>query len=354
MRGGGSNIIREEQKSRNLKNIFAKVAYAFNNLSYKFHISTNYLFGISFPYISYSNGRNYQILVYHRVNDESDLFSLAIPKSVFEDQMNFLSQNYNVMSLEEILLTDSNTRLPKNTIAITFDDGYMDNYTHAFPILKKLKLPATIFLSTGYIGHDDGIWHDRVFNVFRQTKVSSFVFEGLKYSMTNLEEKLMAQESILNYLKYLTPQKRLDYIQRLEEQLCVVKNVSLKNKMLTWDVIKEMNNHGISFGAHTVTHTILTALPLNDIKREVSQSKEAIEDILRIPVRLFAYPNGKREDYNNKIKEIIKNEGFKGAVTTIFGTNRDSQDAFELKRVIPWDFNLHSFALRLSWYKLVI
>lgn len=356
---GGPNILAGRPKKLDFINIFAKVLFktslipALNNFLNGFHIYRNNLLGIPFPYISYSKVRNYQILIYHRVNDENDPFFPAIPVSVFRKQMFYLSQNYHVMSLEEILLTGTHTRLPKNTIAITFDDGYMDNYTYAFPILKEFKLPATIFLSTGYIGVDEAIWHDRVFNAWRQTRVSSFVFEGFKYSMNTLEEKLKVQDAILDYLKRLRPGNRLKNIQRLEEQLHISKDEKPQNIMLKWPMIKEMYNHGISFGAHTVTHTILTALPIDSVRKEVYQSKEAIEDILKVPICLFAYPNGKGEDFNSEVKEIIKDAGFLGAVTTIFGTNRGFQDEFELKRIITWDFCLPSFALKLNWYKLV-
>jgi peptidoglycan/xylan/chitin deacetylase (PgdA/CDA1 family) len=112
-----------------------------------------------------------------------------------------------------------------------------------------------------------------------------------------------------------------------------------------------MHRNGISFGSHTLKHPVLTTIPIEEAKREICISKQVIEDALGSPATTFAYPVGRREDFNHSVKAIVKDAGYVCAVTTIFGANDSGQDLFELKRGIPWEVDLPSFATKLSWYK---
>src|SRR6185436_9993566 len=96
--------------------------------------------------------RRFQILGYHKVSPEAHPFFPPVPPEIFEQQMKFLSSCYTVMSLQDLVARPLRGEIPQRAVAITFDDGYQDNYDYAFPILKKYKFPATIFVSTGAIG----------------------------------------------------------------------------------------------------------------------------------------------------------------------------------------------------------
>ena len=111
------------------------------------------------------------ILVYHRVNDERDAFFGGLPVAVFTSQMEFVARHFTVRPLEAALEALRRGETDDNIVAVTFDDGYMDNFTHALPVLLRLGIPATFFLTTDAIGTGRVVWHDRVFAAFRETKV---------------------------------------------------------------------------------------------------------------------------------------------------------------------------------------
>src|SRR5215471_8104408 len=115
----------------------------------------------------------FPILTYHRVNDEGDPFFPSMPSSVFAQHMAYLSRSYRVLTVEELVERMQRKSVPRNAIAITFDDGYRDNLTHAAPILARHGLAATIFLTTGFIGNAEVPWFDRIAIAFKCTKAES-------------------------------------------------------------------------------------------------------------------------------------------------------------------------------------
>ena len=111
------------------------------------------------------------------------------------------------------------------------------------------------------------------------------------------------------------------------------------------------SEHNITFGSHTVTHPILSRISTERIKTEIQRSKETIEKYLNVPVRTFAYPVGRNQDFNEEVKTLLQEAGYICAVTTIPGANESGQDPFELRRLTPWEDYLPAFAAKLNWYK---
>ena len=116
--------------------------------------------------------KRFQILGYHKVSADTHPFFEPVHPDLFEQQMQFLKACYRVMSLQELVSRAARGEVPERAVAITFDDGYCDNYDYAFPILKKYQFPAMIFVATGAIGTGHPIWHDRIFDAFRFATVS--------------------------------------------------------------------------------------------------------------------------------------------------------------------------------------
>jgi peptidoglycan/xylan/chitin deacetylase (PgdA/CDA1 family) len=311
---------------------------------------------LAFPYLKKARFRDVQILVYHRVNDERDPFFPGTPVKAFLEQMEYLSRYYTVLSLADAVVKKGNNDIPDNALVVTFDDGYRDNYTHAFPVLKRLGIPATIFLSTDAIGTGKVLWHDKVFSAFRHTRVPFLETWGgngsISYPLGTIAEKLVAQSNVLGLIRSVDESERSRLIDHLQTRLKVADRKESPDLMLTWDQVREMCRHGISFGSHTVTHPILSTLPIDRIRTEIYESKRTIEEALGTPVTDFAYPNGKRRDFNETIKALLKQAGYRCGLTTEFGANGQGQDLFELRRATPWDEEIWSFGLRLSCYKL--
>jgi peptidoglycan/xylan/chitin deacetylase (PgdA/CDA1 family) len=122
--------------------------------------------------------------------------------------------------------------------------------------------------------------------------------------------------------------------------------------MLTWADVAALAGGGIAFGAHTVTHPVLSTLSAAEARDEIVRSKEAIERCLGRPVRLFAYPNGGPEDFDAATKRILRDAGFDGATTTMWGANDGTTDPFELRRVRYWGSDPVRGLARLVWYRV--
>jgi len=311
---------------------------------------------LEFPFIKARREASAQILAYHRVNDERDPFFPATPVEFFKQQMEYVADKYTVCTLDEVVQMLPTGDLPDNAIVITLDDGYKDNYVYAFPILKRLKLPAIIFLATDPIDSRRCLWHDRVFSAFRETRVpvlENFCFNGRDYLLQTLAQKCTALNSVLKFLWSLEDDAKTQEIDRLRDKLGLVEEPDGDSLMLNWTEIREMVVHSIAFGSHTMTHPILSKISCERAKREIEESKKIIEANINSCVRHFAYPVGRREDLSVPAKRMLRDAGYECAVTSIFGSNSSEQDCFELRRATPWDQDIDSFALRLSYFKFL-
>ena len=210
------------------------------------------------------------IICYHCVKDEGNPNLRPAKIADFEKQMQYLSKVYNPISLDKMAQhIQDGTSLPSKAIAITFDDGYRDNYENAYPILRKYNIPATFFLTTGFIGTGQIPRWDK---------------------------------------EYYTDDKTL---------------------MLSWQQVREMSGNGITFGSHTLTHPFLTRISRKQAQKEIRLSKEIIEQKTGMPITTFSYPSG---NFDSDIKQIVKEAGYSAAVSTIPGYNSTHDDVHALKR----------------------
>jgi peptidoglycan/xylan/chitin deacetylase (PgdA/CDA1 family) len=310
--------------------------------------------GWVFPYVQKRRSRNLQILVYHRVNDEYDPFFPATPIKVFTRQMDYVASNCNVLSLEDAVLRLRHRDLPANAIVVTFDDGYRDNFLNAMPVLERFGVPATIFLAAAAVESKGVLWHDRIFSAFRESEVSrldGFGGDTSAYHLTTLDEKLFALQDALRFLRSIDDTERMYWVKRLENELRVQDRMERPDLMLRWEDIEVMRGKGMSFGSHSVSHPILSRLPEDCARMEICESKRTLEKRLGAPVTAFAYPSGRKSDFDGRTKEMVKEAGYDCAVTMIFGVNETDQDPYELRRGNPWEGDLARFAIKLNWYK---
>lgn len=296
----------------------------------------------------------FQVLLYHRVGDSGDPFLPALPAEVFEGQMRHLARHYRVLDLESATVAAQQRSLPPNAVVVTFDDGYRDVFTDAFPILRRHGLPAMVFLTTGAIGSGEILWHDRVFRAFSLTRVPELRFgpEGRSHVLRGAGDRSRVRDEILGYLKSLDEQPRSEQIGLLLEELEVEDVPRAPGLMLDWDEVREMERNGITFGSHTVSHPILSRVPEERVRRELEDSKTALERELERPARSFAYPNGQAADFNPTVTRLLAETGYRFAVTTIPGVNRIARGAepetlLTLRRDVPWENEPARFAARM-------
>ena len=305
----------------------------------------------TFPFIVNRRKASFQILCYHRVNDDQHPFFCGIPVKTFLGQMEQLRKFCSVLPLEDLVQRMRHRDVPDRAVAITFDDGYKDNFTNAFPILKDLNLPATIFLTTGSIESGEWLWHDKVFEAFHYTNAQMLNVKGRSYPLTSKKERSVALDLTLKRLRELHPKERDRSIENLLEELDPDHQSFSGQDKLAWNEVRTMSENKITFGAHTVSHPILSRLSLEEAGQEIMDSKNIIENHVNGNVRLFAYPNGSRNDFNQSIKDFLIENEFQCAVTTIWGTNDQETDLFELRRMNVENIDPSVLVARLGYFK---
>lgn len=312
----------------------------------------NHLIGKSLhkvlPYLlGTSNKQHLSILIYHRVLEKTDFMNPSIPTvSEFEWQMELISKYFNPLSLATALELMGKKELPKNAVCVTFDDGYADNEENALPILKKWKVPATVFVSTGFI-NGGCMWNDSIIESIRRIDEGINLDSiGLGYYKTETEEqKREAASDIISRIKHIQPSERSD-ISSFVKSLSPSKLPT--DLMLNNDSLIRMEQSGVDIGGHTVNHPILAKLSNAEALQEIEEGKETLESIINKKIKYFAYPNGKlNKDYRIEQSVMVKNIGFEAAVTTEWGVSSSKSDEFQLARFTPWDSTPEKFMLRL-------
>jgi peptidoglycan/xylan/chitin deacetylase (PgdA/CDA1 family)/CelD/BcsL family acetyltransferase involved in cellulose biosynthesis len=295
-----------------------------------------------------------QVFLYHRVNDDGDPYLPSLPVQEFRRQMQYIAKNFNVVTLDDIAAGRTGNVRSKYSVAITFDDGYRDNFTSAFPILKELGIPATIYLATGYIGTGRIPWYDEICLAFKLSVRSRLQLDRTDAPSGPMEsqaQRLALLDRALDWLRSLEDEERRRAIPGLLNALGAPAALMLPNYMLGWDEIKQMKAHNIEFGAHTVSHPVLSRTSGRQLQEEISVSKKTIEQKLKAEVRHFAYPFGRPEHCGGEARRWIEQCGFKTAITTEYGFNSPGDDLFALKRFTPWGHDQASFILQLDWYR---
>lgn len=283
------------------------------------------------------NGIN--ILSYHKINnDDFDPMAMNINVENFERQISYIKKHHNPVSLEQaVILLKERRKIPEDTIVITFDDGYKDNYTNALPILKKYKIPATIFLSVDAINKKKLLWFETIVTAFMRTTKKSVDLTGFqlkKYILNSRFERVKAAREIVLNTKSRNIKERDEIVRLILEQLEVnPEYIELNGQMLNWEDINLMKESDVSFGNHGLTHSILTKLSEEELESEIAESGRIIREKTGKEIPFFSYPNGGIEDFNENIEFLLKKHNYAAACTLISGSNRDTSNLLTLKRL---------------------
>ncbi len=299
-----------------------------------------------------ARGRPYNVFAYHRVMEPSGLF-FGIRPSEFEAQCRFLAHHYRVLPFEDLVARAQAGEPVADAIAITFDDGYRDNYDVALPILEKYGLPATIFVVTEPVTTREPLWHDRVTYVFQATmreRVALRVGDvDLDLRVNGRESRLRAMDQTHRALKKLPEGDKWLAVEDVRRAAGVHDYSDVAGLMMTWDQVRDAARRGFAIGAHTVTHPILTRIPIEQARREIDDGKAAIEAEIGADVTAFAYPNGGAEDFSPAIREHLVATGFRCAGSRGLEPNRPQGDPYDVRRWTPHPFSVARMALKLAW-----
>ena len=243
---------------------------------YRRILYTSYKIGKKIGYIDRKNSSdNYvSIITFHRVNDY-DSSSLTLPRKIFDELMEEISKNYKPISLQDLIKKIRDGKeLDKKTVVITFDDGYKDNILCAAPILLKYNIPATFFITSGYINTE------KVFPWDRQSNV--------------------------------------------------------KHPSMTWNEVRELVSMGFDIGAHTINHANLGMVSLDIARTEIMGCKEQIENEINKEVNTFAYPFGGRDNVKDDVIELIRKAGFDCCCSAFGGKVTMDSDLYNLYRIATY------------------
>jgi peptidoglycan/xylan/chitin deacetylase (PgdA/CDA1 family) len=301
------------------------------------------------------------ILTYHRFgsSQEGGHDLGKTPAAVFAEHLEYLRNRYAIVSLAELAESinhqgrqgrqgrqERRGRKASRLASITIDDGYRDAYEIAYPILRRSRTPATLFVPTNFIDRRVWIWTDKARFLTRQAVPQQITLDlcgsSLKIRLDGDDSRREASERINAALKQLPNETKETAIERLARDLGVRIPEQPPDEFgpVTWAEAREMQASGIEIGSHTLTHPILTNTGDEQLKRELRDSKSRLESILKRRVEQFCYPNG---DHDQRVSREVARAGYRIAVTCVNGLNNRGADLLTLRRV-PAEQDLSRFA----------
>lgn len=272
------------------------------------------------------------------------------PANVFETQMKYLKDNFSVISLRKALEMshDSNDKLGARVV-LTFDDGLRNNYSIAYPILSRYRLPATFFVCPGLIESQKWQWpYDVKQRLLSCNKNDLAIFcnnYGIGDRVVVNDNGEVDVRKIVSYMKTVKTDVRKKMEIFIWSMTQNFKPTALQNKMfstMNWDELRSLSPDLITIGSHTVNHPILTNLPFEEMLFEIQESRHWLERRLNRPIEYFCYPNG---DYDEPTSKVVA-ENYKAAVTTKEGFFNKEDDVYQIHR-IPAPDRLPLFAWRM-------
>jgi peptidoglycan/xylan/chitin deacetylase (PgdA/CDA1 family) len=310
------------------------------------------------------DNRSLTVLTYHRICDDTGDFKyhhgvVSGTQDQFSSQMSYLAKHSNVISIRDVLDVCTGKLQPKShSIMITFDDGYLDNYTSALPILLANGLTAAFFITTGFVEQSLSPWYDDLAYAINSMQASEIVVPGIgELSLTSSGKRTQAVTSIISFLKSnpgIDPNRFVDALRADGDTA----NDTRARLFMNWDEITDLANQGMYVAPHTVTHQNLTALDDRLVREEIGTATEAISMRVGYRPEAFAYPYGTRDSYNDSTKRILHDQGMRLAFTTTFGLNQLNRDAdlLGLKRcnvdsrigLVKFTFLLNRYVVRLG------
>jgi peptidoglycan/xylan/chitin deacetylase (PgdA/CDA1 family) len=283
------------------------------------------------------------ILYYHRVSDE-DVDSAGVRSDItvsvrsFERQIECLLEHFEVVPLEDLAARIRSGQSTRGQIAVTFDDGYVDNYTYAYPILKKHQVPATIFIPTGHVGSRLRFWWDTMAALvtamqqrpFNEADLPNDVFTPqLRTLLARVAARNAPLTALTNHLKGEGPERTRLVIDFLGRQVGSDMRLAPERLFLTWDEMREMSTNGVSFGSHTHTHPPLPGLTDSDLDHEIQESRAQLTANLGVPPAALSYPDGY---FDERVVRAVRRAGYEYAVQTRRFLAERGMDIYSLPR----------------------
>ena len=297
------------------------------------------------------DGSRSAILCYHRVGTEGVPLFSKLPPEVFEAQMCFLRRHYRVVSLEQLSSELRDPTMRGQSVAVTFDDGYADTYHHAFPILRRYQIPATVFVIVGSVESGEVAWYDKTFLALKEFPGATLEIECdqiRRFTLDSPVARLHTAMQINNWLRTVSDRRRREFCAGFERRFALPK-AALAGRMLNWAQVREMQKAGIAFGSHTMNHPAVSQLDGAEAEEELRLSRHLLEERLGRPAPDFAFPFGKPADCGPYASSQLAAYGYRTAVTMTYGLNTPGANPYALRRISLEDArSLPVFAFNLN------
>lgn len=279
------------------------------------------------------------ILRYHAIcGPEGDAYAdpaICISPAAFEQHVRYLAANYAVLPLHVIVTRlREGAPLPRNCVAITFDDGYADNL-EAARTLNRHGLSGTFYITAGCMAGGDPFWPTEIRGLIRAVPGAAIRLATLRGAIEIPLRNDDERQSAIKTVSRLFKTNPISVRERLRDQLrAAAGSPHLGCHMLTWDEIAEMRRLGMTIGAHTLTHPNLPSAGLADAAVEIGGSKKRLEEALGAPVTMFSYPNGGAERYcTSEVQQLVRRAGYAAATTSRNGFAGPESDPYALERI---------------------
>jgi peptidoglycan/xylan/chitin deacetylase (PgdA/CDA1 family) len=283
------------------------------------------------------------VINYHRVGDadstpyDSGVFSATADE--FKAQMEYVAENLRPVTLPEALLflEREEERNGRCRVLITFDDGYIDNFQIAFPILRRLGMQGVFFLPTSFIGTREVPWWDRVSYIVKSARNLRFELRrpnAIKFDLRASGAREVARQ-IVNLLR-LSPPGDLERAVGELERVCdgASPDTSIDRCFMNWDEVRQLVEGGMTVGAHTHTHRMLAPLSEEEQRKELVESRSMLRDRLRSAVETVAYPLGAECSFTSETMRLARQTGYRAAFSFYGGLNRAGRtERFNVLRV---------------------
>jgi len=288
------------------------------------------------------------VLVYHRIADlKKDTQLLAVTPQKFEEQIIYLKDRFNIISLQELIRDLENKKIKKKSLVITFDDGYADNLFNAKPILEKHNIPATFFITTDALNSNSEFWWDFLERVFLDYNLQTLnpidiKINDIRFFKSNISVNTLARiyKEAYTIMRKLSTEDRDAVLNYFLHWAKINESVRDSYRPLNKRELVELSlNNLFEVGSHSKSHCSLNKQKIDIQKNEIANSKNILDNILSKDIKSFAYPYGTINDYSKNTINIVKESKYNCGVTTIQSPVYNNTDLFQIPRILVrnWD-----------------
>lgn len=279
---------------------------------------------------------------YHRIGSKEeciyDRTIFSCDADTFDQHIKTIKSHFTIINCQQLaqLLATQDLSFQHRYAVITFDDGYQDNYTMAFPVLKKHQVPAIFFLPVNFIGSDYIPWWDQMAHLLRQHAGQVIHFPGNHgeqwLNPAELEQSIHRYIHKAKRLPNLSTREVLQYLQNTYPLPATALHTEA-SIFMDWQQAKDMLQHGMEIGSHTIHHPILSEVDENTQRYEITESKKQLEQLFEQEVIALAYPTGRKHCYNALSVQLAQEAGYQLAFSNEPGINRKADfPRFEIHR----------------------